>query len=154
MMSNKINPAGHCSAGINRGQKMGKFLEAQPVAAVDNYVVDFNECPLIHPPISRSRVNINSIEAMTKETDKMVSGTFMNVECPGQPATISCRYYKGQPFFSKTMEDGEMYEIPLSVARHINERIYHEPHSYIQDERGKYIKSPKKIFRHKFIVAA
>lgn len=106
--------------------------------------------PLIHSRINRFPVNKDSIEAMTKETDKNVVGTFVNIETPGQPAKICCRYYKGQEFFNQVFEDGEKYTIPLSVARHINERCFYEPHSYILDDEGNPIKGTKKQPRYKF----
>jgi len=108
--------------------------------------------PLIHQRISRKPVNLDSIEAMTPEKDKMIVGTFLNIEYPGQSAAICCKYYKGQQYFKQVMQDGVQYKIPLSVCRHINERCFHEPHSYLTDEKGSPIKSSKKVFRYKFIV--
>jgi hypothetical protein len=110
--------------------------------------------PLIHKRINKSAVNTDSIEAMTRDTDKMVFGTFINIECPGQPAKICCRYYKGQEYFTQTLEDNLSYKIPLSVARHINERCFHQPHTYIVDEKGQPLKTPKKQFRYKFMIEA
>lgn len=108
---------------------------------------------LIYPEISHKPVNNEAIEGMTRETDRMVSGTFINIECPGQPAKVSCKYYKGMPYFSQTLEDGEEYRLPLSVSRHINERCFNEPHSYLMNDKGEYIKSGKKIFRYKFMTS-
>lgn len=101
---------------------------------------------------SKTPVNKDSIEAMTPETDKKVTGQFINIECPGQDAAISCRYYKGQPLYTQAMKDGEEYTLPLSVARHINERCYTEPHSYLIDEKGNPIKTGQKKPRYKFII--
>lgn len=105
-------------------------------------------------PINKSKVaiNKNSIEGMTAETDKKVTGQFINIECPGQDAAISCRYYKGQQLFTQAMKDGENYTIPLSVARHINERCHYEPHHYLMDEKGQQVKSPKRTPRYKFMI--
>lgn len=96
-------------------------------------------------------VNNDSIEGMTPEKDHPVKGSFTNIECPGQPAKISCRYYKGMQPFSKTFEDGEKATIPLSVARHINERCYYEEHSYLLDDEGNPLKTGKTKPRYKFI---
>lgn len=104
----------------------------------------------IHRTINRKPVNTESIEAMTPETDKMVRGTFLNVEYPGQPARVCGKFYRGQQYFSETFEDGQQYTIPLSIARFINERIGYEQHSYIMDEDGNPIKNNKKIPRYKF----
>jgi hypothetical protein len=99
---------------------------------------------------NKTAVNTDSIEAMTPETDKKVKGTFVNIECPGQPAKICGLYYKGMSYFEKTFEDGEKCTIPLSVARFINERCNYDQHSYILDDRGTPIKSQKAVPRYKF----
>jgi hypothetical protein len=106
--------------------------------------------PLVHSKINKTPVNTDSIESLTKATDRAVVGTFVNIECPGQPAKICCKYYKEQEFYSKTFEDGQKYTVPLSVARHINERCFYEPHTYLQDEKGNPLKSGKKLPRYKF----
>lgn len=106
----------------------------------------------IHKPINREAVNKDSIEGLTRDKDKKVFGTFVNIECQGQPAKISGKYYPGMEYFSKTFEDNEKATIPLSVARWINERCYHETHTTILDEEGKPIKNPVPKFRYKFIV--
>lgn len=106
--------------------------------------------PLIHSRINKSAVNIDSIEALTKETDRMVKGTFVNIECPGQPAKISCKFYKGMEYFAQTLQDGESYTIPMSVARFINERCKYEVHSHLTDEKGNPLKTGKFTPRYKF----
>ena len=108
--------------------------------------------PLVHLKINKTPVHTESIEAMTPETDKKVSGTFVNIECPGQPGKVSGKYYKGMQYFSKTFEDQEQATIPYSVARWINERSGYDQHSYLQDERGNPIKTGKKQPRYKFMI--
>lgn len=106
----------------------------------------------IHPKINREPVNSNSIEGMTREADKTVRGTFVNIECPGQTAKICGKYYKGMPYFEKVFNDNEKAIIPLSVARWINERCYHETHGFILDKDGNHVKNPKPQFRYKFVI--
>lgn len=113
----------------------------------------YDDFPLIHAACNKTAVNVDSIEAMTRETDYKVRGTFIHVEYPGQPLTVSCRYYKGMQYFSKTLMDGEEYVIPLSVARHINERIENETHKHLTDGNGNAIKGSKKISKCKFMIA-
>lgn len=108
--------------------------------------------PLIHSKINKTPVNTESIEAMTRDTDKTVSGTFVNIECPGQPGTVCGLYYKGMQYFKKVFEDGENCKIPLSVARWINEKSAYEQHSYLQDEKGNPLKTGKKQPRYKFMI--
>jgi len=109
--------------------------------------------PIVKKPQSKVAVNKDSIFAMTPESDKKVYGTFINIECPGQTGYVCVKgAYKGAQDFSQVFNDGEHYTIPLSVARHINENIYYEPHSYITDEKGQPLKTSKKIFRYKFMI--
>jgi hypothetical protein len=89
---------------------------------------------------------------MTPEKEKKVTGTFINVEYPGQPAKICGRYYKGMQYFSKTFLDGEKAEIPLSVARFINERCHHTKHDNLTDEKGNSIKQDRTFPRYKFMI--
>lgn len=97
-------------------------------------------------------VNKDSIEAMTPEMDKSVIGEFVNIECPGQPAKICGKYYKGMQYFSKTFQDGEKAKIPLSVARWINERVKNQKHSFILDKDGNQIKGDLFHARYKFVI--
>ena len=34
------------------------------------------------------------------------------------------------------MKDGEVYTIPLGVAKHLNQHCYHEVHEHCMDEKG------------------
>ncbi len=122
------------------------------MTAIAEPTVKVKRTPLIHAKANKTPVNKDSIEGMTRETDKTVRGTFMNVEYPGQTARVCGKYYKGMEYFAQTFQDGEVYSIPLSVARFINERCYSEQHTYLQDEKGNPLKTGKKITRYKFII--
>lgn len=78
-------------------------------------------------PISASHVSRETkelakekIKELIQEETKLVRGIFMNYESPGAAQTITVRKYPGVPVFTKTMRDGETYEIPLYVARFLN----------------------------------
>ena len=102
--------------------------------------------------VSHKPVNVDSIEAMTKETDKMVTGVFKNIESPGQTGTVSCRFYKGQPIFTKTFFDGEIATIPLSVAKFINTRTSWQRHAYELNEKGDHKKVAGQVVnRYQFV---
>jgi len=113
--------------------------------------VDFRT-PLISPIANKTPVNITSIEAMTPDKEKNVVGTFVNIECPGQPAKICGRYYRGMQYFEKVINDNERVTIPYSVSRYINERCMYEQHHYSLDEQGNPQKVSKTTARYKFIV--
>lgn len=60
------------------------------------------------------------LRKLVAEETKLVKGKFRCYETPGAFATIQVKKYKEVPMFSKTMIDGETYEVPLYVARHLN----------------------------------
>ncbi len=120
---------------------MAKLIVPKEVKQVPFTAITQNKTP----------VNTDSIEAMTPETDKKVTGTFVNIEYPGQPAKICAKLYKGMPYFTKTFCDSERATIPLSIARYINERVKYNVHSHSLDDDGKPIKVDNPIPRYKFI---
>jgi len=54
------------------------------------------------------------------EESRLVRGVFKCYECPGASAKISVRKYPDQHTSTFTFLDGQEYEIPLWVARHLN----------------------------------
>lgn len=60
------------------------------------------------------------LKKFIEEETKMVKGIFQFFECPSGSTKISVRKYPGIPPFEKVMTDGQEYEIPLYVARHLN----------------------------------
>jgi len=55
-----------------------------------------------------------------KEETRLVKGKFKNYAIPGDSQHVFVVKYPGIPPFSQVLQDGETYEIPLYVARHIN----------------------------------
>lgn len=98
-------------------------------------------------------VNVDSVEAFTKDTDRMVTGVFRNIESPGQPARVTMRLYKGQQPFNQVFEDGVLYTIPLSIARGIKEYCQHVKHDFLLGDDGKQLKVNKPFTRYEFVAA-
>jgi hypothetical protein len=136
---------------IAQEQKEFQEIEQQKILASKPIIPAERQSPLLVKK-NRQPVNVNSIEAMTRETDRMVTGTFVNIECPGQPQYIGGQYYKGMPFFGKVFKDNERCSIPLSVARWINERFAYDKHKHILDPEGNPIKEQYATARGKFII--
>lgn len=59
------------------------------------------------------------LQEFMKEETRTVRGIFQCFETPGSSTTIVVKKYPGQTFV-KNMTDGQEYEIPLYVARHLN----------------------------------
>ena len=60
------------------------------------------------------------LKKLIADETKLVKGRFKIYENPGSETTVHVRKYPGIPPFVKVMRDGEMYEIPLYDARHLN----------------------------------
>lgn len=70
-------------------------------------------------PTPKGSLNPALKKLMDEET-KMVTGKFKNYETPGGNLPYCSGKYPGQPIFKKVFQDGEIYEVPLWVARHLN----------------------------------
>lgn len=122
-------------------------------AATQSPIVAKKSNGIIHTKKNLTPVNTDSIEAMTPETDYMVTGTFVNIEAPGVAHPFNGIYYAGMKYFSEVLQENVTYTIPYSVARWINERFCHEKAKYLKNDKGEDVKdNNNKIFRGKFII--
>ncbi len=78
----------------------------------------------------------NPVYLKWKEESKMVKGIFRCHEPPGGCVKFSFKKYKWDPVRTYTLYDGMEYELPLSVARHLNQNCNYPIHSYIMDAKG------------------
>lgn len=80
-----------------------------------------------------------------------VKGIFRFHEVPGGLLPVSFRKYKGDPIFSQELRDGEIYELPLGVAVHLQESGWYPVHRLQIDEAGRPSKViGKKVKRYTF----
>lgn len=66
-----------------------------------------------------------ALEAKRAEERKIVRGIFRFHEVPGGQMEFMYRKYKGDPLEKFSMKDGEVYEVPLGVARHLNTNCWY-----------------------------
>lgn len=83
------------------------------------------------------KITASEMKAMREEDHRMVTGVFRNIENPGVSEVITYKKYPGDPVFSKKMESGKAYQVPLMVAKHINKACRYEVHKHAVDESGK-----------------
>jgi len=85
-----------------------------------------------------------------KEREK-VKGVFRNFEVPGgELAFVYKKYPQDQPERFK-LRDGQIYEIPLGVAKHLNTSGWYPQHAHAVNADGKSIaKIGKKVRRYAF----
>ena len=66
-----------------------------------------------------------ALENKRAEEQKMVRGIFRFHEVPGGQMDFVFRKYKGDKLEKYSMKDGEVYEVPLGVARHLNTNCWY-----------------------------
>lgn len=77
----------------------------------------------ITPEGEKPVLNIDArsrLQQFMNEEKKIVKGRFRCYETPGSSTRIQIKKYKELPMFDMKMMDGEIYEVPLYVARHLN----------------------------------
>ncbi len=86
---------------------------------------------------STTKPKVNKSWELERQRDrKMVRGKFQYHEIPGGELTFNFYKYKGDPIEKYTLKDGEIYTIPLGVAKHLN-TIGTPVHEHAQDENGR-----------------
>jgi hypothetical protein len=65
---------------------------------------------------------------------EMVRGVFKFYEVPGGEMSFTFREFKEDPIESYTMYDGEVYTIPLGVARHLNMNCHYPEYEFVKGE--------------------
>lgn len=74
----------------------------------------------VHVSASMKELAKRKMQELMNEEMKVVKGIFKCFETPGATVNIVVKKYPGTAPFSKVMKDGETYEVPLYVARHLN----------------------------------
>ena len=90
------------------------------------------------------------------EDNRLVKGTFKNLEAPGGSLEFAFRKYPQDPARIYRFEDGKTYEIPICVAKHINKNCIIAGYSNIKNLDGDMVlhKDPKvSVQRYQFLSA-
>ena len=91
------------------------------------------------------------LKYMRDKDRQMVRGIFRFYEVPGGFMSFVYSAYKEDDIERYDMYDGQIYTVPLGVARHLNKNGWYPEHAFITDETGKPIaKVGKKIRRFGF----
>ena len=90
------------------------------------------------PPLLNARERQKQrIEEERIRESKLVRGQFRFDEVPGGVMKdVPFRKYPGDPILRKTFVDGEIYEIPLWMAKHLNDCSY-PIHAHKQNKDGR-----------------
>lgn len=86
---------------------------------------------------TEKKESAKKIEQERATNRKIVKGKFMFYEVPGGELRFSYRGYAKDPVEHYRLVDGEIYELPLGVARHLNNNGFYNIHTHCVDENGK-----------------
>lgn len=79
---------------------------------------------------------VKNLEYQRDKDREKVRGIFRFYEVPGGGMSFCYKKYKGEPVEKYTLVDGEVYELPLGVAKHLNSGGAYPVHEYMQGENG------------------
>lgn len=76
------------------------------------------------------------LEKRAKDSEK-VKGIFRFYEVPGGSLSFVFKKYKNDLVEKYDMTDGQIYTVPLAVARHLNTNGWYPIHAHTQDAAGR-----------------
>lgn len=76
------------------------------------------------------------IKEQQREESRIVKGRFQCFQPVGGSVSFSFKKYKDDPVTTYNMKDGEIYEIPLSVARHLNQNCKYPINTLAMNDNG------------------
>ncbi len=114
---------------------------------------EMQEVPL-KKTVKRDREHPSMTAKIKYQRDKerqMIRGKFIYHEVPGGYMSFVFQKYPGDEVTRYDMYDGEIYTIPLSVYKHLNENGWYPVHKYAVDDMGKStMKIGQKVRRFSF----
>lgn len=81
--------------------------------------------------------NVERIKEMREKDRTMVRGKFIFHEVPGGQMGFVYKKYKGDPLEKYEMRDGQIYTIPLGVAKHLNTNCSYPSYTFKNDDAGR-----------------
>lgn len=96
-------------------------------------------------PVDKSKSTKEDIARdllLQRDRDRqMVKGVFKYYEVPGGVVEFSFKKYKQDPIENFVLHDGQVYTIPLGVAKHLNSNTWYPIHTFTRDESGSPLQS-------------
>ena len=97
---------------------------------------------------NKPKINLKHLRDKHREP---VRGKFIFHEVPGGSMSFVFREFKEDDVERYDLVDGEIYTLPLGVAKHLNKNCWYPVHTYAQDEFGKSVqKIGQKVRRCSF----
>jgi len=91
----------------------------------------------ITKPQNTRKITPDEMRKYRDKDHKMVKGIFRCYEPRGGSFTFNFKKYKGDKILKYTMVDGEKYDVPLMVAKHLNQNCWYPRHTHVLDSDGR-----------------
>lgn len=86
--------------------------------------------------VEKKKKSPKNLNYQRDKDSEMVKGIFHFYEVPGGSMSFNFKQYKGDPVQRYDLVDGQVYTLPLGVARHLNKNGYYPIHQHLKDENG------------------
>lgn len=90
----------------------------------------------ISKPLNTRKITQDEMRKQREADHKVVKGVFRCYEPRGGSFTFSFKKYKGDKTLTYTLVDGETYDVPLMIAKHLNQNCWYPRHSHVMDASG------------------
>lgn len=92
-----------------------------------------------------------SLKFLRDKDREKVRGVFKFYESPGGTLSFPYRKYKEDDVERYDLTDGQIYTVPLGIAKHLNKSGWYPVHAFINNEDGKPVaKIGQKVRRYGF----
>ena len=91
---------------------------------------------LLQKPANTRKITTDEMRKLREKDHQVVKGIFRCYEPRGGSFTFSFKKYKGDTILKYTMTDGQTYEVPLMIAKHLNQNCWYPKHSHVMDLNG------------------
>lgn len=97
---------------------------------------------------TKKKLTKAEVDHMRDKDAEVVKGIFRFYEVPGGTMSFVFKAYDGDHIDRYDMVDGQVYSVPLGVARHLNKNLWYPEYDYMKGEDSKNImKVTKKVRR-------
>ena len=103
----------------------------ESVEHIESNISVTEKSPMVKPKKDTKR------DSQWEKDHAMVRGVFKNFELPGAPVTFSYCKYKGDSIRSYTLTDGDSFELPYMVVKHINDNCRYPVNEFSTGPDGK-----------------
>lgn len=85
-------------------------------------------------PVEQKKEVAKNLKYQRDKDREMVKGIFRYHECPGGAFEFVYKQYKQDDVERFLMVDGQVYTIPLGVAKHLNNNVWYPQYDYVSSE--------------------